>query len=118
MKREKGQSLVEFALIIPLLVLLLLGIFDFGRIIHAYITIDHAGREAARAASVGHENPVSVAVNRGGSINLNAGQVAYSNNGTEATITITYPVNFVTPLISKVISNKPIKNTTTMRIEK
>ena len=39
MKSEKGQSLVEFALVIPLLILLLFGIVDFGRIFHAYLTL-------------------------------------------------------------------------------
>ena len=53
MKSEKGQSLVEFALVLPLLILLLFGIIDFGRIFNAYLTIDHAGRDAARTASIG-----------------------------------------------------------------
>ena len=57
MKSEKGQSLVEFALSFPVLVLLLLGITDFGRAFHVYLTIDHAGREAARAASIGKDVP-------------------------------------------------------------
>ena len=50
MKSERGQSLVEFALVVPVLLLLLFGIIDFGRVFHASLTIDHAGREAARAA--------------------------------------------------------------------
>ena len=56
MKSEKGQSMVEFALIIPIFILLLFAILDFGRVFHAYLTIDHAGREAARAASIGKDN--------------------------------------------------------------
>ncbi len=63
MKSEKGQSLVEFALVLPVLVMLLFGITDFGRAFHAYLTIDHAGREAARAASIG-ENKLQASCHR------------------------------------------------------
>ena len=49
---ERGQSLVEFALILPLFVVVLLGIFDVGRAIYAYNTINNAARQAARLAIV------------------------------------------------------------------
>lgn len=48
----EGQSLVEFALILPLLLVLLLGIADFGRIFAAGITIEAAARNAAEAGAV------------------------------------------------------------------
>jgi Flp pilus assembly protein TadG len=121
MKSEKGQSLVEFALIVPVLVLLLLGIMDFARIFHAYLTIDHAGREAARAASIGKDIAAitSIAVNQGSSIGLTTGQVtvASGSSGTNATITITYPITFLTPLIGSVVGPLTLKDTTMMRVE-
>ncbi|MCL6650418.1 MAG: pilus assembly protein, partial [Chloroflexi bacterium] len=43
-----AQSLVEFALILPVLVLLIFGLIDFGRMFQAYVTIQHAAREAGR----------------------------------------------------------------------
>ncbi len=46
--RQKGQSLVEFALVLPLFVLILVGIFDIGRAFFAYIAISNAAREGAR----------------------------------------------------------------------
>lgn len=51
--RQKGQGLTEFALILPILLLLLLGIIEAGRIIWAYITVQTAAREAARYAVTG-----------------------------------------------------------------
>jgi Flp pilus assembly protein TadG len=45
---EAGQELVEFALILPLLLLLFLGIIEFGRAILTYNTIANAAREGAR----------------------------------------------------------------------
>lgn len=47
-----GQALVEFALILPLLILVLVGIFDFGRAIYAFNTISNAAREAVRIGIV------------------------------------------------------------------
>lgn len=45
---RQGQSMVEFALILPLLVLMVAGIFDLGRAFFASITITNAAREGAR----------------------------------------------------------------------
>jgi hypothetical protein len=52
-KKQKAQGLVEFALILPLFLLLLLGIIEGARIIWAYITVQTAAREAARYAVSG-----------------------------------------------------------------
>jgi Flp pilus assembly protein TadG len=50
--QPRGQALVEFALVVPLLILLLMGIFDFGRAIYAFNTVNNAAREAVRLAIV------------------------------------------------------------------
>lgn len=47
---QRSQALVEFAIIAPLLVVLLFGIVDFGRLIYAYVTINQAVNEGARVA--------------------------------------------------------------------
>lgn len=47
-----GQTLVEFALIATILLILLIGIFDAGRAVYALSTINNAAREAARVAIV------------------------------------------------------------------
>ncbi len=52
-KNNKGQGMTEFALILPLLLLLLLGIIEASRVIWAYITVQAAAREAARYAVTG-----------------------------------------------------------------
>ena len=51
-RTSRGQALVEFALVLPLLILLLVGIFDFGRAIYAFNTVNNAAREAVRLAIV------------------------------------------------------------------
>ncbi|HYT12371.1 MAG TPA: TadE family protein [Candidatus Nitrosopolaris sp.] len=47
---QKSQALIEFALISPVLLLLLFGIIDIGRAVFYYDTLGHAAREGARAA--------------------------------------------------------------------
>jgi Flp pilus assembly protein TadG len=49
---SRGQSLVEFSLVFPVFVLVVLGIFDGGRLIYAYNTVSNASRDAARVAIV------------------------------------------------------------------
>lgn len=49
---ERGQSLVEFAIMVPVLVVLLVGLADVGRAYLAYTTLGNAVREAARDAAV------------------------------------------------------------------
>jgi hypothetical protein len=50
MKRWRGQGLVEFALILPVLLLILLGIIEAALVIQGYLAVQHAAREAARFA--------------------------------------------------------------------
>jgi Flp pilus assembly protein TadG len=51
-RRSRGQALAEFALILPILLLLLLGIVDMGRLIYAYNAVSNAAREGGRTAIV------------------------------------------------------------------
>ena len=50
MNWRRGQGLVEFALILPVLLLIILGIIEAAFIIQGYITVQHSAREAARFA--------------------------------------------------------------------
>ena len=51
-KREDGQSLVEFALVVPIFLLVLFAIVDFGMAFHAWITVTNSAREGARVGAV------------------------------------------------------------------
>ena len=47
-KHERGQALLEFAMILTVLFFIIVGIFDLGRAFHAVIVIENASREGAR----------------------------------------------------------------------
>ena len=52
LKNKKGASAVEFAIILPILVILIFGIFEFALAFNNYITITHAARDGVRKAAV------------------------------------------------------------------
>lgn len=47
-RSDQGATLIETALVLPLLLLLLFGIIEFGRVYNAQITMSHAAREGIR----------------------------------------------------------------------
>ena len=55
--RARGQAIVEFAIVIPILLLLLIGILEVGRMIFTYAAVNNASREAVRYASAVGLNP-------------------------------------------------------------
>ncbi len=52
-KRRRGQTLAEFALTLPILLILVFGIIEFARIFQAWVTLQNAARLASRYASTG-----------------------------------------------------------------
>lgn len=138
MKSEKGQALVEFALSITALVFLLLGIIDFGRVFFVYLTMDNAGRETARAVSVGklidtdiNEYKINIKDYAVKNFNKNTGPLNIDplttsdvtpkgslSSGQIFELEISYNITFLTPLIGQIWGkDRPLKNTTTMRVE-
>jgi Flp pilus assembly protein TadG len=98
-RRERGQSLVEFALIIPIFIILVFGIIDFGMGLRAYITVTQATREGARYAAVGNPAGTFTAGGSGecnGTTNTSTvGKVCSTMNGLNLTnlqsVSVTYP---------------------------
>jgi len=57
-KKERGAVAVEFALLAPVLVMLLLGIMEFGRAYNVQISLSSAAREGVRVMTIGN-NPIA-----------------------------------------------------------
>ncbi|MDZ4763456.1 MAG: TadE/TadG family type IV pilus assembly protein [Chloroflexota bacterium] len=62
LEKRKGQTLAEFALTLPILLLLIFGIIEFGRIFQAWVTLQNAARAAARYATTGQYDEASYAM--------------------------------------------------------
>lgn len=84
-KARVGQSLVEFAIMLPLMILLLLGIIQFGIIFANYLTLNHAAVVGARTASVA---PAATAIDDGESAALQAAK-AFIKNTAGLTVDVT-----------------------------
>ena len=54
-RATRGQALVEFALVIPIFLFLLVALFDLGRAVFSYNTLTNAAREGARMAIVNQD---------------------------------------------------------------
>ena len=129
-KSERGQALVEFALVLPILLILLLGIIDFARAWNVYQVLTDAGREGARGAVVdngldeaGIQNVVIAAAGRAG-IGLDASDITITlgtNRGDPTTVSISYshPLRYVGWALGLFGSdgNIPMTVTSTMRTE-
>lgn len=61
-RHQRGQSLVEFAMVTPLLFLIVCGVFEFGNILLTQLQIQNAVREAARYAALGGCNSTSAQI--------------------------------------------------------
>jgi len=123
LKMEKGQALIEFALILPVLLLLVLGMLEYGWMLNAKISVTAAAREGARASSVlGQENSsqaytiASAAANKYMGIGtLDADDVTVTVTSESVTVSISYEKE---PLIGIYIKDAMlIGSSVTMRME-
>jgi Flp pilus assembly protein TadG len=81
-KGDRGAAAVEFALVLPLLLLIVFGIIDFGRALNAQITLTEAAREGVRLAALGESN---------GTVQASAQAAAPQLSGVTVTVTASCP---------------------------
>ena len=102
--RDRGAAAVEFALLLPMLLLLVFGIIDFGRALNAQITLTQAAREGARLDALGQPNPNVVSRTQAAATGLNPVGVAVTScpanagAGVDATVKASFTFTFVTPV--------------------
>jgi hypothetical protein len=123
-RSERGQSLTEFALVLPLMVMLLFGIIQFGVTFNDYISLTDAVRAGARKAAVSrHEqDPVGVTVARvkeaGADLtqkDLVVGVSSTWDAGDEVEVTASYPYEI--KVLGVTIKKGRMNSTTTERVE-
>jgi Flp pilus assembly protein TadG len=110
LQRQDGQAFVEFVIVLPLLVLLVFGITQFGLAFRNYLAITDAARVAARAAAVKRTDDPCGAATTAIQNTVSAGQwaqvssritcTAGPNVGDQVNITIEYPYTIGLPGIN------------------
>lgn len=124
-RRQHGTVLVEFALVAPLLLVLLFGTIEMGRVLNAMVLVSNASREGARRGSVGaSEDQVKTAVRNyltasGLDATRLSAQVTKSTvSGTrQIDVKLTYALPLLMPSLHLVPNPMPISGTTVMRVE-
>jgi Flp pilus assembly protein TadG len=103
--RDRGAAAVEFALCLPLLLLIVFGIIDFGRALNAQITLTQAAREGVRLAALGYSNAAiqaradAAAPGLSGlSVTIAANCPAGAGPTANAEVDVSYSFSFITPV--------------------
>lgn len=130
-RREDGQAMVEFALILPIFLLILCGILDFGWLFYNQLSLNNACREGARYAVVhtAEDAGTQAIINH---INDTTTTV-FANDGVDITVEYTSPadptsgdikvslqadISFFTPVLSSILGKeKTITSTVVMKVE-
>jgi Flp pilus assembly protein TadG len=101
---DRGAAAVEFALIVPVLLLIVFGIMEFSRLYNEQISLSNAARSAARVMAIGNDqgDAVQAAIDAAPALNpaITSGQVSFSPGtcapGGTMTVTINYPTALLT----------------------
>lgn len=126
---ERGAAMVEFALVLPMLLILVFGIVDFGRAFQSWVTVTNAAREGARLGTVGGTvSAICSRVTDTAGVSGASCAVTYPGGnitGQSVAVKVSYNFAMITPLGTLVsqffggsIPNTiPISTTADMRIE-
>lgn len=126
LKRDEGQTAVEFALVAPLIIVLLLGIVQMGIAFHDYITLTDAARAGARKAVVerftGETNTQLQQHVRDAAGGLDQSKLQVTvdiptpdTSGSDVTVTAQYPYSI--NLLGWVVASGNLTSTMTDRLE-
>jgi Flp pilus assembly protein TadG len=132
LRNQRGQAVTEFAVILPVLLLVLLAIYQFGVVFNNYIQVTAAAREGARKAAVSRTSgscssvqALAVSAAKAAAPGLNQSNInvtvsaTCTNNayapGTDTKVTVTYP--YAISILGKVVASGNLSSSTTMREE-
>lgn len=126
LKKEEGQSATEFALVLPLILMVILVIIQMGIVVNAQLIITHAAREGARDGSVTNSNMKirESVINSAGTLDKDSMNISIQPSsgrkiGDYITVTVNYNPPIIFPGIELVFPNSiSLRSSATMRIEK
>jgi len=124
-ENERGQTMVEFAIVVPLLLVIVFGIFQFGVLYNDYVALTDATRVGARKAAVSrHEaNPEAEAeaALRDAAVGLTQDDLEVVvdatawEHGEDVTVSASYP--YEVNLLGLVVASGELESETTERVE-
>lgn len=128
-QEQNGQAMVEMAIVIPILLLIVFSIIEFGWIFGAQLLVAHGSREGARHGAV-HSTEADVEAQITGRVQtsasiLNADELSININftnpsrrGGDVVVQVSYPVTVITPFVSAVTGSPVlVQSQTVMRVE-
>lgn len=102
LRSDRGAALVEAAIVLPVLVLLVFGLVEFGRAYNTQITLTHAAREGVREYAITQDLAAGEAVAISAATTLDAGLMTITGSacdpGDPTELKITYPFEYDIPL--------------------
>ncbi|WP_043440685.1 TadE/TadG family type IV pilus assembly protein [Arthrobacter sp. L77] len=111
LRSEQGATAVEFALVVPLLLVLLIGVIEFGRVFNTQLQLTAAARESVRVMAIQKQpdtaRNAALAAAPGLAPALTAANVQVSpsscSSTTDVTVTISYSVSLLSGLFADAV---------------
>ncbi|TYQ12653.1 UNVERIFIED_CONTAM: TadE-like protein [Acetivibrio alkalicellulosi] len=126
-KSEAGQSIVEFALVLPVAILLIFGIVDMGRLIVTHLHLEHNSQQVVRLAGWGDKSQeeleefaqeiMSIGNPENLQVILEEKEGQPGDAGTYAVVTLNYNFKFITPFLSTAYGEHEVKSKSIIRVE-
>ncbi len=116
LRRDAGQSTVEFALVLPLLAVVALGLVQVGVSVRNQLAVELAAREGARAASVAAAAGGAAVAAATAATRLPV-EVATSRSATTVTVTVTHVDEVAIPLLGRFLGPVTHRARVTMALE-
>lgn len=116
-RRDRGQAAVEFAIALPLVVVLVLGVVHVIVVARDQLAVELAAREGARAASVAADPSSAAAAAAHDATTLSPLDVTTRSDRSTVTVEVVYRSRTDVPIIGAVVPSIDLRASVTMRRE-
>ncbi len=116
--RDRGAAILEFVLVVPIVLTLLVGLIDFGRAYSMEVQLSGAAREGARTLSLGRPASDAAAAARAAAPGMtisSIAQTACAGSGSTATVTVGTTFTFSIPFVP--LGTRTLSATAAMRCQ-
>jgi Flp pilus assembly protein TadG len=113
-RRDRGQAAVEFAITLPLVVLLVLGIVQVALVVRDQLALELAAREGARAAAVSATPSAAAEAAARAAVTLRPLDVATSERGGRVTVEVRHRSESGVPILGALVGPIELRAVVTM----